>query len=383
VFALLLIIPPGVTPLAKSDVWSFSTHRRGVVRHIAVRGPADRKPHDVWIWRPPGPDSARIPVLYFLHGNPGGARDAFRHGLAKILDERLRDGYPPIVVACPDGNGEHHRDTEWANSADGSDKVEARLIGAVIPAVEGRHRRNAHHRAIAGFSMGGYGAMNIALQHPGLFGEIISIAGYFHADDRVGMFAGRATLVAANSPDLHVREARGKRILLAEDRSDDLAVVRGQAARFKTLLTRAHIPATLRITPGRHDWRYAMAALARGLAFLARGWSHPARRLYGGPAGYTGGPAGYTGGQGTAGHSSDGYGCTRCLSRKSTRVAVARISAAESRCGSSPASSPSASAERRRRSASMARPGRGLPRHCQSTVRSLYSSEKQTPWSQP
>jgi enterochelin esterase-like enzyme len=271
VFALLLIIPPGVAPLAKSDVWSFAARGHGVIQHITVRGPSDSEPHAVWIWRPPGPDSAKIPVLYFLHGNPGGARDAFRYGLAKILDERLRDGYPPIIVACPDGNGEHHDDTEWADSADGTDQVEARFIHAVIPAVEGPHRRDAGHRAIAGFSMGGYGAMNIALQHPGLFGQIVSIAGYFHVDDPADMFEGNAALMAANSPDMHVQEARGKRILLAEDRSDDLPVVKGQAARFKALLARAHIPATLRVTPGRHDWRYAIAALADALAFLAHG----------------------------------------------------------------------------------------------------------------
>jgi len=33
------------------------------------------------------------------------------------------------------------------------------------PAVEGAHRRDACHRAIFGFSMGGYGAMNLAQRH--------------------------------------------------------------------------------------------------------------------------------------------------------------------------------------------------------------------------
>ncbi|HKB32074.1 MAG TPA: alpha/beta hydrolase-fold protein [Streptosporangiaceae bacterium] len=271
VFAVLMIMPSGVTPLAKSDVWSFAAHH-GVVQRLSVRGPADSSWHSVWVWRPPGPDSARIPVLYFLHGNPGDAHNAFGHGLAAVLDVRLEEGYPPFIVACPDGNGEHRWDTEWADSADGSDMVESRLLDAVIPVVEGRHRRGAPRRAIAGFSMGGYGAMNIALRHPKLFGQIVSIAGYFHVDDPASMFAGSQALIAANSPELHLDMARGKRIMLAEDRSDDLAVIRGQAASFEAMLDRARIPATLRITAGRHDWVYATAALADAVDFVADGW---------------------------------------------------------------------------------------------------------------
>ena len=125
VFAVLMIMPAGVTPLAKSDVWSFAEHAHGVVQHLGVRGQADSQGYSVWVWRPPGSDSALIPVLYFLHGNPGGPSDAFRYGLAEILDERLEQGYPPFVVACPDGNGDHHWDTEWADAADRSDMVES------------------------------------------------------------------------------------------------------------------------------------------------------------------------------------------------------------------------------------------------------------------
>src|SRR6185312_206711 len=54
-----------------------------------------------------------------------------------------------------------------------------------------------------------------------------------------------------------------------------------------------------------------------------------------------------------------------------------------SHCGSSPASRPESRSVRSRPSASMARAGSFRPRHCHSTVRSLYSSPKQTPWSQP
>lgn len=224
------------------------------------------------VWRPPGPDSSLLPVLYVLHGVPGAATDPFQHGLAEILDDRLRTGYPPFVVASPDGNGEHYNDTEWADSADGSDEVESRFLDAVIPAVEGSHLRDRAHRAVAGFSMGGYGAMNIALQHPALFGQVVSVAGYFHPDDTSGVFHGNASLLAANDPDQHAQNARGMHILLCEDASDGFPLIQGQAASFSKLLAADHIPATLRITPGQHDWDYAIGALAGSLDFLTDGW---------------------------------------------------------------------------------------------------------------
>ena len=226
----------------------------------------------MWVWRPPGPDSATMPVLYVLHGLPGSASDPFQSGLAKILDERLRAGYAPFVVASPDGNGEHYADTEWADSADGSEQVESRFLDAVIPDVEGSRVRDGAHRAIAGFSMGGFGAMNIALSHPSLFGQVVSIAGYFHPDDESGIFQGQNNLFAANNPYQHVQNARGKHILLCEDQSDAFPLIQGQAASFGKQLSAAHIPATLRITPGQHDWDYAIGALSGSLDFLSDGW---------------------------------------------------------------------------------------------------------------
>jgi S-formylglutathione hydrolase FrmB len=38
--------------------------------------------------------------------------------------------------------------------------------------------------------MGGYGATNLALRHPDLFGQLVSVAGYHHVDDPDGVFNG-------------------------------------------------------------------------------------------------------------------------------------------------------------------------------------------------
>lgn len=268
---ILLTVPAGVTRLASSDVRNFAA-LRGTVSALWVRGPSDTDSFPLWVWRPPGPDSASIPVIYFLHGYPGQARDCFKAGMASLLNRRLQEGYPPVVVACPDGNGEHHSDTEWANSWNGTDLVMSRVVTSDIDAVEGAHRRPAALRVIAGFSMGGYGAMNIAMQNPGVFGSVVAISGYFVINDLSDMFGDVPSVTDRNDPSAHPSWARGMNVVLEEDADDPLSLVRGQAAWMAGLLRGAGVPAVLRIMPGSHSWSYALRAFRDALGYLDEYW---------------------------------------------------------------------------------------------------------------
>jgi S-formylglutathione hydrolase FrmB len=126
--------------------------------------------------------------------------------------------------------------------------------------------------------MGGYGAVNIALQHPGVFGQVVSIAGYFQTNDLSDMFGDRPSVLAANTPADHPGRARGLRVLLAEDASDREPLISGQAVIFARLLARYHVSSTVRISPGSHDWDYAMTALSSSFSFLVDGWQQAAER---------------------------------------------------------------------------------------------------------
>jgi enterochelin esterase-like enzyme len=301
VFCVLMVLPAGVRRLASSDT-ADTSGLRGTVSQLQVRGPADKLPHQVWVWRPPGPDSATIPVLYYLHGYPGQASDPFDDGIGGALDHLLRQGYPPFVFVSVDGNGERHSDTEWADSFNGDEKVMNRVVDAAIPAVEGSHMRDAAHRAIAGFSMGGYGAMNIAMQFPGVFGQVASLAGYYVVNDLSGMFGGQPPVQALNTPSAHPQWARDMRVLLDEDASDPYPLIHGQAAWMGGLLRHAGVSVQVHIQPGGHDWAYARAALKYAFGFLYDGWRAAAAAQT--AAIQT--AAAQTGGQGTAGQSVGG-----------------------------------------------------------------------------
>ncbi|MDN3355261.1 alpha/beta hydrolase-fold protein [Actinomadura sp. DC4] len=247
--------------------------RPGLAR-IQVTDPADHKAHGVYVWRPDVPETRALPVLYFLHGVPSDPESVVNYeGLAKRVAAYVAHGGTPFVLAVPDGNGSHHDDTEWANAADGSDRIEDRLLDEVIPAVEGTHRRDAAHRAIGGFSMGGYGSMNLALRHPAVFGTVVSISGYFDVDDPSRMFGGDASVIAANRPDRNLAAARHLKIFLAAAASETNPVVRGEPQRFKGLLDAEGVPAVLDVRPGGHDWDYVRSVLPDAFAFLSRAWA--------------------------------------------------------------------------------------------------------------
>jgi enterochelin esterase-like enzyme len=124
--------------------------------------------------------------------------------------------------------------------------------------------------------MGGYGAMNIAMANPGVFGQVVSIAGYFVVNDLSDMFGGRPSVIAKNTPSAHPGQARGMHVLLDEDASDPYPLIRGQGPWMGSLLRKYGVPVTVHIQPGTHNWAYAMRALQYSFTFLSDNWRQAA-----------------------------------------------------------------------------------------------------------
>ncbi len=101
------------------------------------------------------------PLLVFLHGHGGSDTtftedESFFRALASL-------GKRAPVVAFPNGS----EDSYWHDREDGS--WGAYVTGEVIPTVIRRFHLDPHRVAIGGISMGGFGAYDIALDHPGRF----------------------------------------------------------------------------------------------------------------------------------------------------------------------------------------------------------------------
>jgi S-formylglutathione hydrolase FrmB len=270
----LLLLAGAVTPVLQAPPAHAAQPGSGPGHVEVLHLPSgdEQGTRDVWAYRPAVPDSSALPVLWFLHGFPGTGDDPFQVGLADAADRYIAGGGTPFVIAAPDGNGSTHSDTEFADAVDGTDRVESFIVHTAIPAVEGDHPRDRVHRAIAGFSMGGFGAMNLALRHTDLFGQAAPMSGYFHVDDPDGVFGGRPDVLAANSPDQHLDAARSLHIDLFEAADDTRPLTEHETDRYKGLLDGAGVPAVVTKGTGNHTWAYAASQFPALFSFLDGQW---------------------------------------------------------------------------------------------------------------
>lgn len=274
--------PPSDAPSATNTPSIAPTHAAlpqatgpGTITTLHVpSADSDMKTRDVVVYRPAVPDNVVLPVVYLLHGVPGEASTMI-NAVQPALDAAFTSGgQAPFEVAAPTGGGNAHSDTEWADAADGADMVETYLMKQVIPAVEGATPRPAAQRAIVGFSMGGYGAANIALRHPDQFSQFVTFAGYFHVDDPSGMFNNDSALEAANTPDSMVKQAANKRVLLLEDQDESDPLISGEAQEFADRLKACDcgVDINWKILPGAHDFDFLTSTFPTAIKFLDNGF---------------------------------------------------------------------------------------------------------------
>ena len=127
----------------------------------------------------------RYPVLYLLHGR-GDSMSAWLQ-MKSTLDELIAEGeIPPTIAIMPDApwssRASYYVDSAY-KGADPGRPVETAFTNDLIDHVDATYRTVADRsgRGIAGYSMGGYGAMRYSLAHPDLFGAaiVLSPAVYF------------------------------------------------------------------------------------------------------------------------------------------------------------------------------------------------------------
>ena len=226
----------------------LSANTPGTLLHLRVASPESDYPmRDVWVWTPPlgKLDRSTLPVVYMLHGWPGSPASMIS-GIVKPLTAAFAKGAKPFIAVFPDGNAKTHADSEWADSYDKKAMIETWITKRVIPAVESDRIRSSNERAIAGFSMGGYGAAIIGLHHPELFTQIATLAGYFITDDLTDAFGPSKT---AHTPSTYLKRANQFTWFLAEGKDDYTIPIRGQAVSWATKLKKVKAKYVLQ-TPG-------------------------------------------------------------------------------------------------------------------------------------
>jgi S-formylglutathione hydrolase FrmB len=307
--AFLLTLAPRHGTVRTDSLWSQSL---ATYKHYVVYLPPSYA-HD---------QTRRYPVAYYLHGLFGNERNWVDQGhLDAAMDSLIAAGSPEMIVVMPDGDDgwyttwntlgnygvcvrdstRHEPASTYCVRWPHYDDYIARDLVAHVDSVY-RTIPDRRHRAIAGLSMGGYGAVALALEYPKVWSAAASHSGVLsplydgphpfvgppaYATSMARVEAGQGNLwrymKAIFGSDLPAWRSRDpiwrlEHLLATEPelvpalfidvgRDDGLA---DENRAFDAELTARNVPHQYAEWPGAHTWMYWRAHVGQSLAWIAR-----------------------------------------------------------------------------------------------------------------
>ena len=227
--------------------------------------------------------AVRWPSLYLLHGSGGSYLD----WTGETDVEELTTS-SDLLVVMPDG-GDHGWYADWWNGGAGGVPMWETFHTVELPQLLERNWHASERRAVAGLSMGGYGAITYAARHPDVYvatasysGVLDPIGGAMDANDWWGDPVAQADIWEAHDPVNIANGLEGLAVYVSYgdgtpgpfddgfvSRDDPEAWLAAQNVTFVQKLVDLGIPATVdAYGPGSHDWPYWERALHRSLPLL-------------------------------------------------------------------------------------------------------------------
>jgi Putative esterase len=268
-------------PALLGQVPTTAAHTGSQVLRVVIGAPTlDVPPAAAYVYLPPGYDSPanasrRYPVVYLLHGYPGGPLDWFRAVPTQhVMDTMLADHLiQPMIVVAPNANGGWLHDSEMLNQV-GGPQTETYLTRTVVSYTDTHFRTVAGRagRAIGGMSSGGYGALNLGLRHQDVYSVILSEMPYGDPGQAaLAVLGGSRALWLANAPDRYIPTITFHHRMAVYFIAGSHDIQRWEAARLARMLHGRGQPAVDTLVPGAgHTWRSAGQELPYALIFASQ-----------------------------------------------------------------------------------------------------------------
>jgi S-formylglutathione hydrolase FrmB len=229
-----------------------------------------------------GTDGKNYPVIYLLHGR-GDNEFGWKPGIT-VLDSMIAAGLiPPMIAVGPSG------DSSWW--VDTLEPFETAVISELIPYIDANYSTitDRSGRAVAGYSMGGFGALRYALVYPELFGAAIVLSPALYDGDppldssarSTGAFGTpfdpalwkRLNYPAVLEQYLHSKWKVPLFITAGDDEGNNPSDLHNNVEQQVVLLygkvyKAGGKPAELRILNGGHSWNVWKKVLAEGLLYI-------------------------------------------------------------------------------------------------------------------
>ena len=247
------------------------------LRDVRFHSPALNRemPYRVVLPSHSGP-AERLPVVYLLHGAGGGFRDW------SIYSDVARFAESGLILVMPEGGLSYYTNALDPTEDRYEDYITHDLIADVeqrFPAAPGRA-----NRALAGLSMGGFGAVKIALRRPDLFRFVGGLSSAIDVPRRAFSFkrfrqschfgsifgGGGSGTRRENDPFVLVRSANpgtAPYLFLSCGEQEDLLPANRE---FAALLAQHHFRHEFDTMRGGHDWTQWNASLPALFARLVQ-----------------------------------------------------------------------------------------------------------------
>ena len=201
----------------------------------------------------------RFPVVYLLHGYSGN----YSNWIEKVPDIKEDADRYQVLIVCPDGGfGSWY----WNSPVDAAFQYETYVAEELVSLIDRQYKTitGAAGRAITGLSMGGHGALYLALKHPEVYGAAGSMSGgvdirpfpnNWDMAKRLGSYASNKALWEENTVMnlLHLAQP-GKPALIIDCGTADFFFEVNE--RLHQELLYRNIPHDYITRPGAHNWEY-------------------------------------------------------------------------------------------------------------------------------
>lgn len=262
-------ILPGILLL----ISTLTVCKAAVVDTVETYSNVMKKTIKAVVIKPAGYDTMKqVPVVYLLHGysdNYGGWVNKAK-GVDKLADEYK------VLVVCPDGG---YSSWYWNSPVDSTYKYETYVADELVKFTDSHYKTIAGKkgRAITGLSMGGHGALYLAIKHPDIFGAAGSMSGgvdirpfpnNWDMAKRLGTYAA--------SPQNWEQHTVINMLHLIQPNTLQLIIDCGTEDFFYEVNQRLHqellyrnIPHNYITRPGKHDWNYWTNAVKYQFLFMS------------------------------------------------------------------------------------------------------------------
>lgn len=237
---------------------------------VGVPSHSMNKQVPVTIITPEGYNSSGVyDVVYLLHGYSDN-----HESWAKLGKVAPHADHYNLIFVCPNGNNSWY----WDSPVDPTFRYETFVAKELVEWIDANYHTNATRsgRAITGLSMGGHGALYLALRHQDTFGAAGSTSG--GVDIRPFDDWEIATRLGTKEehPEhweeytvtnmLHLLSTDGSLALIIDCGTEDFFYEVN--CELHTKLLERGIPHDFYVRPGRHNWSYWVGSIQHQLLFF-------------------------------------------------------------------------------------------------------------------